>query len=86
MDKTFLGGTEMEISRVVFGGIICMDEKQEDADSYVRYACQSGVNYFDVAPTYGDAEMKLGPALVPYRKNVYLACKTTERNFIQWLK
>ena len=37
------------------------------------------MNYFDVAPTYGDAELKLGPALEPYRKNVFLACKTTER-------
>ena len=45
MYKVFLGGTGMEISRVVFGGIICMDEKQEDADSYVSYAYQNGVNY-----------------------------------------
>jgi aryl-alcohol dehydrogenase-like predicted oxidoreductase len=37
------------------------------------------VNYFDVAPTYGDAEGKLGPALAPYRSRVFLACKTTER-------
>jgi len=37
------------------------------------------VNYFDVAPSYGDAETKLGPALEPYRKNVFLACKTDHR-------
>ena len=30
-------------------------------------------------PAYGDAEIKLGPALEPYRKDVFLACKTTER-------
>ena len=29
---------------------------------------------------YGDAEVKLGPALEPYRKNIFLACKTGERN------
>jgi aryl-alcohol dehydrogenase-like predicted oxidoreductase len=29
--------------------------------------------------TYGDAEIKLGPALEPYRKDVFLACKTQER-------
>jgi len=33
------------------------------------------VNYFDVAPTYGDAEEKLGPALAPHRREVFLACK-----------
>ena len=32
-----------------------------------------------MAPSYGDAEIKLGPALEPYRKNVFLACKTGER-------
>jgi aryl-alcohol dehydrogenase-like predicted oxidoreductase len=40
------------------------------------------VNYFDVAPSYGDgeAEIKLGPALEPYRKDVFLACKTGKRD------
>jgi predicted aldo/keto reductase-like oxidoreductase len=32
-----------------------------------------------VAPAYGDAELKLGPALKPYRKKVFLACKTGKR-------
>jgi len=40
------------------------------------------VNYFDVAPSYGDgeAESKLGPALAPYRQRVFLACKTQRRD------
>jgi predicted aldo/keto reductase-like oxidoreductase len=46
----------------------------------VAQAIDAGVNYFDVAPTYGNAEDMLGPALEPYRKNVFLACKTTERS------
>jgi aryl-alcohol dehydrogenase-like predicted oxidoreductase len=37
------------------------------------------VNYFDVAPSYGDAEVKLGPALEPHRRDCFLACKTTQR-------
>ena len=79
MQKTMLGNTGMEISRVVFGGIIVMDETQNDADRFVSYAIDKGVNYFDVAPSYGNAEERLGPALKPYRNNVFLACKTTER-------
>jgi len=39
-----------------------------------------GVNYFDVAPGYGDAEERLGPALEPYRNDVFLACKTGMRD------
>jgi len=74
-----LGKTGMEISRVIFGGIIVMDETQNDADRFVSYAIDKGVNYFDVAPSYGNAEERLGPALKPYRNKVFLACKTTER-------
>ncbi|MDD3213167.1 MAG: aldo/keto reductase [Eubacteriales bacterium] len=75
-----LGKTGINVSAVVFGGIINMDETQEQANRYVAEAIEKGVNYFDVAPTYGNAEDRLGPALVPYRKDVYLACKTEERS------
>jgi aryl-alcohol dehydrogenase-like predicted oxidoreductase len=46
----------------------------------VAEAVGRGVNYFDVAPSYGNAEERLGPALKPYRKDVFLACKTEERS------
>ncbi len=36
--------------------------------------------YFDVAPYYGNAQERLGPALKPYRHNCFLACKTLERD------
>ena len=74
-----LGKTGLNVSAVVFGGIINMDETQAQADDYVARAIDAGVNYFDVAPTYGDAEDRLGPALAPYRKDVFLACKTDQR-------
>lgn len=75
-----LGKTGINASAVVFGGIINMDESQEQANRFVAQAIDAGVNYFDVAPTYGNAEERLGPALAPYRKDVYLACKTEERS------
>ena len=39
----------------------------------------AGGNYFDAAPSYGNAEEMLGPALEPYRKSVFLACTTQQR-------
>ena len=42
-------------------------------------AVDRGINYFDVAPSYGNAQERLGPALAPYRKNCFLACKTEGR-------
>jgi aryl-alcohol dehydrogenase-like predicted oxidoreductase len=81
MKKNILGKTGMEISAVIFGGIITTGETPEDCMRYVSYAVDKGVNYFDVAPSYGNAQETLSPALAPYRKNVYLACKSTVRDF-----
>lgn len=75
-----LGKTGIDVSAVIFGGIINMNETQEQANCFVSQAIEAGVNYFDVAPTYGDAEERLGPALAPYRKDISLACKTGQRN------
>ncbi len=79
MEKRAYGKTGVELSVVGFGGIVVTDETPEDATKYVAEAIKRGINYFDVAPTYGNAEERLGPALEPYREGVFLACKTAER-------
>jgi predicted aldo/keto reductase-like oxidoreductase len=79
MEKRQYGNKEDKLSIIGFGGIIVMSVPQEEANTYVREAIEDGINYFDVAPSYGDAEDHLGPALEPYRKNVFLACKTGKR-------
>jgi aryl-alcohol dehydrogenase-like predicted oxidoreductase len=61
------------------GGIVIMNVKQSRANDLVAEAFDRGINYFDVAPFYGDAQQRLGPALRPYRKRSFLACKTDER-------
>ena len=73
------GRTGFDISAVSYGGIVSMDDGQSASDRYVAWAIDRGVNYFDVAPSYGDAEEKLGNSLKPYRKDIRLACKTGER-------
>jgi len=73
------GRTGFEISAITYGGIVSMDDGQTASDRYVSWAIDRGVNYFDVAPSYGDAEEKLGNSLRPYRNSVHLACKTGER-------
>ncbi len=79
IEKRSLGRTGEMLSMIGFGGIVVKDASQDAASAVVKLAYESGINYFDVAPSYGDAELKLGPALEPYRKNVFLACKTGER-------
>lgn len=79
IEKRSLGKTGEKLSMLGFGGIVVMDVSPEEATMQVKKAIDAGINYFDVAPSYGDAEIKLGPALEPYRDNVFLACKTGER-------
>ena len=74
-----LGNTGFNVSAVSYGGIVSMEDGQEASNRYVSWAIDQGINYFDVAPTYGDAQEKLGASLKPYRKDVYLACKTAQR-------
>jgi aryl-alcohol dehydrogenase-like predicted oxidoreductase len=74
-----LGRTGFSVSPVTYGGIIHMKESQEQANAYVAYAIDKDISYFDVAPSYGDAESLMGPALKPFRKDIFLACKTGKR-------
>ena len=79
MEKRSLGRTGEMLSIIGFGGIVVRDATPQKAAEDVKLAIDAGINYFDVAPSYGDAEIKLGPALEPYRKDVFLACKTGKR-------
>ena len=53
--------------------------EQAQANTIVASAVDRGVNYFDVAPSYGNAQYVLGPALKPYRNQVSLACKSDRK-------
>jgi len=74
----------VQLSIIGFGGILVVGMRQGRVDRIVSEAIDLGVNYFDVAPLYGDgeAEEKLGIALRPYRERVFLACKTMQRDSV----
>jgi aryl-alcohol dehydrogenase-like predicted oxidoreductase len=70
------------VSIVAFGGIVVVGQEQSAANRMVAASFDRGVNYYDVAPSYwdGEAEIKLGVALKPYRSGAFLACKTEKRD------
>lgn len=72
----------IDLSIIALGGIVVCGLSQEEASRRVAVAYDRGVNYFDCAPSYfdGEAEMKLGEALRPYRSKVFLAEKTMSRD------
>ncbi len=80
LPKRPLGRTGEKLSIIGLGGLVLAEETQETANNLVAEAIDQRVNYFDVAPSYGNAEDRMGPALQPFRKDVFLACKTLKRD------
>lgn len=80
-----LGRTKEDVSRL---GIGCAHFKRkhvgpQDVRKVLHTALDPGVNYLDVAPSYGDektgcAEEKMGPTIQDIRKRVFLVTKTHE--------
>ncbi len=75
-----LGGTGEELSIIGLGGVVVQNETAQETRVIVQQALAQGINYFDVAPSYGNAEELLGLALSPFRDKVFLACKTQKRD------
>lgn len=75
-----LGRTGETLFVVSFGGVLVNGMKASEANRCVAEAIDSGVNHFDVAPSYGDAESKLGTALKGKRGRIFLSCKTAKRD------
>jgi predicted aldo/keto reductase-like oxidoreductase len=78
--KRQLGKTQKQLSIIGFGGLVVAGTKLLHAAEIVAESVAKGINYFDVAPSYGDAEIKLGPALKSFRSKCFLACKTGKRD------
>jgi len=81
METRPLGDTGQESSILTLGAIALDKLEQDGANQAVELAVQRGVNHVDVAPTYGDAELKLAPKLGEYREELFLGCKTQERTY-----
>ena len=73
-----------KLSIIGFGGMICLNVSESQCAAIVGESVDRGINLFDVAPSYGngEAEIKLGPALKPYRDGVFLSCKTMHRDAV----
>ena len=82
METRPLGATGHDSTVMTFGAIALNWLEQEGANQMVEHVLDYGVNHFDVAPTYGDAEVKLAPKLQQHREDIFLGCKTQERDYV----
>lgn len=78
-----LGRTGVSISTVGFPGLALIHYDQKECNAGIHKAFDEGVNYFDVAPAYGNGqcETKMGIGLTGLdRSRYFLACKTKKRD------
>jgi aryl-alcohol dehydrogenase-like predicted oxidoreductase len=73
------GRTGHNSTRLLFGAAALGGMRQEKADSVLEMVMQAGINHFDVAASYGDAELRLAPFLKDHRNDIFLATKTGDR-------
>lgn len=81
METRQLGRTGHNSSVVTFGAYAAGVLNQSDADRLIETALDRGVNHFDVAPSYADAELRLGDYLQRHPlPEVFIGCKTQMRD------
>ncbi len=73
------GRTGHQSSRALFGAAALSRVTQDEADRAIELVLDHGINHFDTAASYGDAELRLGPWMERIRGDVFLATKTGER-------
>ena len=74
------GKNNQKLSVIGLGGISVKGLGEKKATEIINYSIDKGVNYFDVAPTYGDAQELFGSGLRGHRNKIFLACKTKFRS------
>lgn len=79
LPKRRLGKMGVETSIIGIGCFHLIERSEEEAERLLNYVIDEGVNYIDVAPSYGDAELKVGKVMKQRRKEVFLATKGHDR-------
>lgn len=80
MEKRRFGRTGHMSSVIIFGAFAVGQVGQREADATMELLMAHGVNHIDVAPSYYDAELRLGPWLEEYRDRFFVGCKTQLRS------
>jgi len=78
-----LGRLGHSSSVLIYGAAALSRVSQDVADRSVQEALDAGINHLDVAASYGDAELRLGPWVPRLRRShpdIFLATKTEQRD------
>ncbi len=81
--KQPFGSTGHDSSATLFGAAALGDVTQKVADKTLKVLMDHGVNHIDVAASYGDAELRIGPWMEKHRGDFFLATKTGMRTYAE---
>ena len=76
MEHRRLGRLGRENSVLIFGGAALAESTEEAADRAIQQALDAGVDHFDTAADYGDAELHYGRWMPEIRDSIFLSTKT----------
>jgi len=79
METRRFGRTGHISTIAIFGAAAFWEISQADADKVMEQVIEAGINHIDIAPSYGQAEQRVGPWMPRERQRFFLGCKTTER-------
>jgi aryl-alcohol dehydrogenase-like predicted oxidoreductase len=79
MQRRRLGRLGHQSSVLIYGGAALGEVSQEVAEASIEEALEAGINHIDVAASYGEAELRLGPMMSDIRGRIFLATKTGDR-------
>jgi aryl-alcohol dehydrogenase-like predicted oxidoreductase len=75
------GRTGHDSSATIFGAAALGRVTQDVADSTLSLLDRYCINHIDVAASYGDAELRIGPWMEKRRGDFFLATKTEMRSY-----
>ena len=76
--KMPFGRTAHDSTRIIFGAAALFAVDQDAADRVLDELLEAGINHIDVAASYGDAELRVGPWMREHRNDFFLASKECE--------
>ena len=76
METRRLGRTNHQSSLAILGTAAFANETPQATARAVELALAAGVNHFDIAPSYGRAELLVGPLIPAVRDRLFVACKS----------
>ncbi len=79
MEKIRLGKTNLQVSRLGFGGIPIQRLSEADAIAVVKRCLDLGITFLDTANAYTTSEERIGKAIADRREELVIATKSLSR-------